>query len=239
MAEQRVFTPEELAGFNGENGRPIYIAFKGVVYDVTGSKLWRGGKHMNRHKAAMDLTAEFAGAPHKADVLERCPRVGVLPAAPVHDDGVEIPDIVKRIPFLRRHPHPMTVHFPIVFSIMAPVFTLCYLVLGWDGFDHAALACLGSSVLFTPVAVVTGYFTWRFNYGARLTFPILMKLMLPPLLFGLTFWAFLWRLFSPGVLSQGFSAGFDYILLVLCLFPLVGIIGWFGANLTFPMHEHD
>ena len=50
MAEElRKFTVEELKEFNGENGKPIYIAYKERVIDVTASKMWRGGQHMKRH----------------------------------------------------------------------------------------------------------------------------------------------------------------------------------------------
>ena len=71
---------EELKSFNGENGRPIYIAYKGRVIDVTASKMWRGGTHMKRHAAGQDLTAEMQDAPHDIEVLDRYPQVGVLEA---------------------------------------------------------------------------------------------------------------------------------------------------------------
>ena len=41
------FDADELAGFNGENGNPTYIAYDGKVYDVSESKLWRNGQHMD------------------------------------------------------------------------------------------------------------------------------------------------------------------------------------------------
>src|SRR5262245_49489148 len=36
-APQRVFTERELLQYNGEKGRPVYIAYKGLVYDVSRS----------------------------------------------------------------------------------------------------------------------------------------------------------------------------------------------------------
>ena len=62
---------EELAGYNGENGKPVYVACDGKVYDVTESKLWRKGNHMKRHNAGSDLTTDIQAAPHEKDVLER------------------------------------------------------------------------------------------------------------------------------------------------------------------------
>jgi len=35
----REFTEEELAQYNGKNGKPIYIAYKGKVFDVSTSFL--------------------------------------------------------------------------------------------------------------------------------------------------------------------------------------------------------
>jgi predicted heme/steroid binding protein len=40
------FTSQELARFNGDDEESIYIAHKGKVYDVSESKLWKGGMHM-------------------------------------------------------------------------------------------------------------------------------------------------------------------------------------------------
>ena len=35
MAE-KIFTKNELAQYNGQNGQPAYVAVQGVVYDVSG-----------------------------------------------------------------------------------------------------------------------------------------------------------------------------------------------------------
>ena len=74
----REFTPEELAEYNGKNGKPAYIACNTVVYDVTDSFLWRGGRHQALHSAGKDLTDEINDAPHGPDLLERVVPVGVL-----------------------------------------------------------------------------------------------------------------------------------------------------------------
>ncbi len=74
----KVFTYQELRKYNGQNGNPVYVAFKGAVYDVTDSDLWRSGRHQNLHDAGDDLTNEFSQAPHGEDVFQRCPKVGIL-----------------------------------------------------------------------------------------------------------------------------------------------------------------
>ena len=71
-------TRQELARYDGLEGRPAYIAYQGRVYDVTLSYHWRGGRHWVRHHAGADLTGALAGGPHGAYLLERVPCVGVL-----------------------------------------------------------------------------------------------------------------------------------------------------------------
>ncbi len=68
----------ELRRCDGQAGRPAYIAYAGVVYDVTDSPLWRGGMHRNLHYAGLDLTRALRKAPHDASVFARLPRIGVL-----------------------------------------------------------------------------------------------------------------------------------------------------------------
>ena len=67
-----------LAEFDGSNGKPVYIAYQGKVYDVTRSKLWKGGIHQKRHHAGENLTDDIEDAPHEPDVLGRFPQVGIL-----------------------------------------------------------------------------------------------------------------------------------------------------------------
>jgi len=72
------FSKEELARYNGEKGVPAYVAYKGKVYDVSASFLWREGKHQVLHRAGIDLTDAMERAPHSTDLLEKFPLVGIL-----------------------------------------------------------------------------------------------------------------------------------------------------------------
>jgi predicted heme/steroid binding protein len=78
VAESKKFTLEELAKYNGKEGPPIYIAYKGKVYDVSESWLWEDGEHQMLHEAGKDLTDEMADAPHEDESLEDFPVVGEL-----------------------------------------------------------------------------------------------------------------------------------------------------------------
>lgn len=76
-AEEKVFTLEELAQYNGKDGAKAYVAVDGVVYDVTGLKAWTEGKH-NGFEAGQDLTEAIKKAPHGTSKLEGLTVVGKL-----------------------------------------------------------------------------------------------------------------------------------------------------------------
>lgn len=71
------FTLEELKKYDGQDGRPAYVAYDGVVYDVSDSAMWDGGDHMGAHSAGEDLTAAHDDAPHDRHILDY-PKVGTL-----------------------------------------------------------------------------------------------------------------------------------------------------------------
>ena len=78
MTEEKKFTLEELAKYNGKNGSRAYVAIKGKVYDVTDNPLWQGGDHQDAHQAGHDLTAELDLAPHGPENVDRVTLIGVL-----------------------------------------------------------------------------------------------------------------------------------------------------------------
>ncbi len=233
------FEIAELEKFDGNEGRPVYVAYKGKVYDVTNSKLWRSGLHMKRHHAGQDLTADIQGAPHESDALERYPQVGTLKKEVVE---LEIPQplawLLAKVPMLRRHPHPMTVHFPIVFAFSTTIFNILYLITGIKSLEITAVHCLGAGILFTPVAIATGLYTWWLNYMAIPNTAVKVKMPLSMILLVVQIIAFFWRLTVPDVVDSIQGVNIIYLLLIVSLFPIVVVIGWFGAFLTFPV-EHD
>lgn len=71
-------TLEELAAFDGREGRPAYVAVDGFIYDVSGSPRWSGGSH-NGNQAGQDLTEIIDNvSPHGRSTLNRVPRIGRL-----------------------------------------------------------------------------------------------------------------------------------------------------------------
>ncbi len=231
--------PETLSQYDGKDGRPAYIAYKDRVIDVSKSPRWKDGAHMQRHQAGHELSNDIQAAPHGPDVLDRYPQVAVLKAATTPERPIPefLSRLLSRYPFLRRHPHPMTVHFPIVFMISTTVFSLLYLLSGHPAFDVTAFYCLGAGILMTPVAILTGLYTWWLNYLARQMRRVTIKRRLSLLLLATAIVAFVWHLMVPDILLRMGGSGIVYLLFVLAVTPLVTIIGWHGAQLTFPTEK--
>ena len=70
-------TLAELAAFNGRDGQPAYVAYGGVIYDVTESAMWGEGDHEGMHQAGADMTADHDDAPHDVYITD-FPEVGRL-----------------------------------------------------------------------------------------------------------------------------------------------------------------
>ena len=75
-----VFTLEELAKYDGQNGNPVYVGYEGKVYDVSNIEAWKTGTHQGRIKAGQDLTAVLNNeAPHSSkNLTDNAPIIGLL-----------------------------------------------------------------------------------------------------------------------------------------------------------------
>ena len=71
------YTRAQLSLRNGQDRPEIWVCFKGVIYEVTDSRLWRDGRHYE-HWAGQDLTLELADAPHTEKVFEKFEIIGYL-----------------------------------------------------------------------------------------------------------------------------------------------------------------
>jgi len=234
--EQKQYDVASLGECDGSSGKQSCVAVDGCVYNVSGSKMWKGGLHMKRHRAGLDLSGDIAAAPHGKEVLERVPRVGTLQkeAAAERPMPAGLAGLLEKVPFLRRHPHPMVVHFPIVFTYSATFFSILYMITGEKSFEMTAFYCLAGGILFTPPAMITGWFTWWLNYMAKPMGPVTVKKRLSWVLLTISIAAFVWRLFVPGIMEATAAGHWIYIILVLSIAPVVSVIGYYGGELTFP-----
>ena len=72
-----LYSNSRLALRNGQDKPQIWVAFNGIIYDVSESRLWYNGKHY-QHWAGQDLTEELQEAPHTEVVFSKFPKVGIL-----------------------------------------------------------------------------------------------------------------------------------------------------------------
>ena len=70
MIPERIVSLIELKRNTGERGTRKFIAYKGIVYDVTDCPKWRPDLHENLHFPGQDLTSELPEAPHKEEVFK-------------------------------------------------------------------------------------------------------------------------------------------------------------------------
>lgn len=108
-------TLEELHGFDGKEGRPAFIAYKGIIYDVTKSKLWKDGAHARKHLAGHDLSNALRAAPHAEDKILSMPEVGKLIEA-----GAKIP-----------RPLPERVFYALAYINLGFVFLITLIIALW------------------------------------------------------------------------------------------------------------
>ncbi len=71
MIPERVITQTELKRNNGEHDMRKFVAFKNIVYDVTGCPKWLLDMHEFLHFPGQGLSFELEEAPHKEDVFTR------------------------------------------------------------------------------------------------------------------------------------------------------------------------
>jgi len=70
-APEKIITESELRRNSGERGSRKWIAWEGIVFDVTECPKWRTEMHERLHFPGQDLTSELPDAPHKNDVFTR------------------------------------------------------------------------------------------------------------------------------------------------------------------------
>jgi predicted heme/steroid binding protein/uncharacterized membrane protein len=236
--EMKEITSEELLSCSGMDENPAYIAFQGNIYDVSKSPLWPKGLHMNRHSAGKDLSGEISAAPHGLEVLERYPQVGILKKG-VPEELKHLPAMFQRLlqqfPMARRHPHPMVVHFPIAFLMGTSLFMLLYLFFKNPTFNDLSFYLLVLGAISSPFAMATGLITWWINYRLKLTYYIKKKIQLSILLLILEFVLIYWQ-----SLDQNISGIHPiYFILMLILTPIVGLLGYYGGQMTFPTEKRE
>jgi predicted heme/steroid binding protein/uncharacterized membrane protein len=224
--EKMLLTLSELREFDGKSGKPVYVAFKGKIYDVSESPLWKEGKHQGRHSAGTDLTEAIANAPHAGEVLMKLPVVGEV-----------IQEKPSRRTFAERiegfHPHPMVVHFPIAYCIAIPILALIYISVHKSFFEVASHYLLVGAFLTAAAGGFSGVFSWRVAYEGRMTRTFIRKAIYSVLLAVVVTTCLVWRTVDSNILVAETPLSYLYLALLVILVPIVGMLGHYGGKIVY------
>ena len=228
---------QDLEKNNGKEGAPVHVVVDGAVYDLSESKLWKNGKHMNRHGAGTDLSGDFSAAPHGKEVLQRFEKIGEMKEAEA-DVKLPVPawiaNLINKYPFLKRHPHPMVVHFPMAFFITASLFLFWHYVISpkqslLDGVYYMHI--LGTISL--PFAIITGWLAWKVNYLGQKIGNVTRKIVLTVVLLVFDIIVLVALTMNPSLLAAPVGLQLLIPVMIFSYLPIVSIIGQQGGQLVY------
>ncbi|MCB4204760.1 cytochrome b5 [Deferribacterales bacterium Es71-Z0220] len=222
---------EEVKKFNGKDGQPAYIIYKDKVYDVTNSRLWKNGVHMNRHKAGEDMTDFISMAPHGDDLLKRDNIKYVCDVEP-EEIIPDKKDNLRRI-YAKYHPHPVFIHYPMGILYFGAFMLLLYIITKNQSFEQTAFYSLICGTLSIFPAVASGIFSWWLNYEMTMTKIFKNKLTFSIILTAICVLLSIIRLSNPEIISSPGLFAF-YCLLYFISIPVLTLIAYNGGKITWP-----
>lgn len=236
-------TLEELSRFNGKNGAKAYVAYKGLVYDLTSSDMWEEGEHQGSHEAGVDLTEAMGDAPHAEDVLKEFKVVAKLEAKEVEHltadtnqknvpKKAQTPKEKWRRWYQIYHPHPVTAHFPIVLHFFAAAMDIAFFFSPVEKFEQGAYYAFFAATLLGLVAMVAGILSWWVNYSFSMVKALVIKLYTAvfTLIIGMIG---IWLHILDPMIAYGSGIGaVFYHFSILITVPSVIVLGYYGGKLT-------
>ena len=239
-------THEELRNYDGKEGRKAYVAYKGKVYDVTDSSLWKKGEHQGMHIAGSDLTEAMLDAPHGEEVFEGFSVVADLVPDPGAATGSQSASRDEehfksrlREWYRRYHPHPATVHFPIALHLFAAAMDLLFFIDPRQTYAATVFYTFFAATLGGLVAMIPGTLSWWVNYAFAMTRPLVVKASLSVVTLLLGVIAIILYLEDPQSIYRMDLPGIAYHAIVLFTGFSVIVIGYYGGKLTWPENGLD
>lgn len=246
-------TLEELKQYDGKEGRPAYIAYKGKIYDLSKSDFWAGGIHMGIIKAGEDVTEKIGLSPHGEVNIFRYPAIAELEGKSVASATMpaklseEQEKMVRYQKLYKKyHPHPIMVHFPmgiIPFAFFAQIIGfICPLEIY---FTFASVVAMMIGTVFIIPAMATGTVSYIVNYNKTANIYLKRKIRLSSLALAVGIitsiygYIYIDRMITPEAFI-GFSCPFyscgawSYTILTAIMTGLVIAIGYNGGKMTWP-----
>ena len=223
-------TLEKLKQYNGKNGQKAYIAYKGNVYDVSSSPLWKNGIHKKIHEAGLDLTDALEKAPHAEEVFVRFKIVDTL-----DQKSSSKRDWVKW--YRKYHPHPMLVHFPIALHLFAAGLNILFLFHHDASFATAVFYSFFVATIMGVLAMFTGILSWWINYSMAFTqiFVIKLSFSIITLLLGIVGISI--YLYNPDVVYLTSLTSILYHGIIFLTGITVIVLAYNGGKITWPEEE--
>ena len=223
-------TLEKLKQYNGKNGQKAYIAYKGNVYDVSSSPLWKNGIHQKMHEAGLDLTNLMENAPHAEEVFDRFTIVDTL-----DQESNSKNDWIKW--YGKYHPHPMFVHFPIALHLFAAGLNILFLFYQEPSFATAVFYSLFAATIMGIFAMLSGILSWWINYQLVFTHIFVIKLSLSIITLLLGIVAIDIYLDNPEVVYLSSLPSLFYHGTIFLTGITVIVLAYNGGKLTWPQKD--
>ncbi|WP_294883441.1 MULTISPECIES: 2-oxoacid:acceptor oxidoreductase subunit alpha [unclassified Sulfurimonas] len=242
-------TLEELSRFNGKNGAKAYVAYKGLVYDLTSSDMWEEGEHQGSHEAGVDLTEAMGDAPHADDVLKNFRVVDKLVDSsskilrPKQEAIVEATEPLSTKETLSAkekwhnwyqiyHPHPVTAHFPIVLHFFAAAMDIAFFFSPVEKFEQGTYYAFLAATLLGLFAMSAGVLSWWVNYNFSMIRALVIKLYTAIFTLIVGMIGIYLHIIDPMIAYKDSIGAIFYHFSILITVPSVIILGYYGGRLT-------
>jgi len=221
-------TRDELKLYDGRNGSKAYVAYKGRVYDVTNSSMWKDGQHQGMHSAGLDLTPMLADAPHGSEVFKGFTVVGIL-----QEDKTEVTNKENlRVWYKKFHPHPMVAHFPIVLHIFATLLDLLFFVTPKEIYALGVFYMFLIATVFGFIAMIPGVLSWWINYNFSSSRPFIVKIIVATLTLLLGVVGIVLYYANPAIVYEASLEGIIYHFIIILTGINVIVLGYYGGKIT-------
>jgi len=224
------FSEKELREYDGQEGKPAYIAYKGRVYDVTLSKFWKNGSHFKKHFAGSDLTAEMTNAPHSDEVFANFPCIGefVVVSQTVNETKKER----YRRWYAAYHPHPMIIHFPIALHYFSAGADVLFLANPSAKYESAVFLSFLIATVMGLVALITGVFSWWINYDFVKSKPFMIKLYGASFTLVIGLVPIIQMAMNSNIPFEKGIDGFIYHSIIFVTVISITVVAYFGGKIT-------
>jgi len=218
-------TLKQLQQYNGKNGHKSYVAYKGKVYDVTGSHLWESSIHNKINEAGFDFTKYIDNPPLTDEYFANFVIVDTL-----IENDYNKKYWVKW--YRKYHPHPMLVHFPIALHLFAGVLDLIFFIWPKDSFAAAVFYTFFVATVTGGLAMIPGIFSWWLNYKFAFTYIFVIKLVLAVITLLLGIVGIVIYFDNPAIVYTYSLPSIVYHAIVQLTTVTVIIVAYYGAKLT-------